>query len=124
MDFPEYFEKIKNVKPAVMPTDATTRQSFPIVPVVIPSIKGVGTFSFVNKFTALETCILNNKKVWGFHCLNDATVGVGTTKTLIINIKKCDPTATPKTTYYSTGAHNSWSRGLATDSIFKYFLSK
>ena len=84
--------------------------------------QGIGTFSFVNKFTASETCVLNNKKVWGFHCLNDATVGVGTTKTLIINIKKCDPNATPKTTYYANGGHNSWSWGLATDSLFRYFL--
>lgn len=85
---------------------------------------GIGTFSFVNKLTASETCALNDKKVWSFHCLDDATVGVGNTKNLILNIKKCDPNAIPKTTYYATGAHNSWSRGLATDSLFNYFLGK
>jgi predicted peptidase len=85
---------------------------------------GIGTFSFVNKLVGDETCALNNKKVWSFHCLDDATVGVGTTKTLLINIKKCDANAKPKSTFYPTGGHNSWSKGLATDSLFQYFLSK
>ena len=83
--------------------------------------QGIGTFSFVNKLVTTETCVLNNKKVWGFHCVDDGTVGVGTTKTLIINIMKCDPTAKPKTTYYPTGGHNSWTRGLANDTLFRYF---
>lgn len=85
---------------------------------------GIGTFSFVNKLVGDETCVLNGKKVWSFHCVDDVTVGVGTTKTLIVNIKKCDPSATPKTTYYVNGGHNSWSKGLATDSLFNYFLGK
>jgi hypothetical protein len=71
----------------------------------------------------IEKCILVNKKVWAYHCLNDATIKVTSTQNLIKHIKECDPNAKPKVTYYPTDGHDgSWGNGLKTDSVFKYFL--
>jgi len=85
--------------------------------------QGIATFAPVITMTPIEKCILVGKKVWGFHCTNDATINVIITKNLIRDIKKCDTTATPKGSYYPSGGHDgSWSNGLKTDSVFKYLL--
>lgn len=84
---------------------------------------GIATFAPVITLTPLEKCILTTKKVWGYHCLNDATIKVTSTQNLIKHIKECDSNAKPKVTYYPSGGHDgSWSNGLRTDSVFKYFL--
>ena len=84
---------------------------------------GIATFAPVITLTTVEKCILVTKKVWGYHCLNDATIKVTSTQNLIKHIKECDPNAKPKVTYYTTGGHDgSWGNGLKTDSVFKYFL--
>lgn len=86
---------------------------------------GIATFAPVITLTPIEKCILTTKKVWGYHCLNDATIKVTSTQNLIKHIKECDPNAKPKVTYYPTGGHDgSWSNGLRTDSVFKYLLNK
>jgi len=86
---------------------------------------GIATFAPVITLTPLEKCILTTKKVWGYHCLNDATIKVTSTQNLIKHIKECDSNAKPKVTYYPSGGHDgAWSNGLKTDSVFKYFLSK
>ena len=86
---------------------------------------GIGTFAPVITLSTTEKCILAGKKVWGYHCLNDATINAVITKNLIRDIKNCDTTARPRVTYYTTGGHDgSWSKGLATDSLFKFFLNK
>lgn len=84
---------------------------------------GVATFAPVITLTPTEKCILTTKKVWGYHCLNDATIKVTSTQNLIKHIKECDSNSKPKVTYYPTGGHDgSWGNGLKTDSVFKYFL--
>lgn len=86
---------------------------------------GIATFAPVITLTPLEKCILTTKKVWGYHCLNDATIKVTSTQNLIKHIKECDSNAKPKVTYYPSGRHDgSWSNGLRTDSVFKYLLNK
>lgn len=69
------------------------------------------------------------KKVWGFHCINDATIRVTSTQNLVKDIAKCPlsqySNSAPKASYYPSGGHDgAWSNGLKTDSIFKYFLTK
>ena len=87
--------------------------------------QGIATFAPVIKLSETEKCILTTKKVWGYHCVNDATISVNITRNLIKHIKTCDTTAKPRVTYYSSGGHDgSWSNGLKTDSVFKYLLSK
>jgi predicted peptidase len=84
---------------------------------------GIATFAPVITLTPTEKCILTTKKVWGYHCLNDATIKVTSTQNLIRHIKECNLNAKPKVTYFPTGGHDgSWSNGLKTDSVFKYFL--
>lgn len=85
--------------------------------------QGIATFAPVIKLTVEEKCILTTKKVWGYHCVNDATISVNITRNLIKHIKTCDTTARPKVTYYPSGGHDgAWSNGLKTDSVFKYLL--
>ncbi len=91
--------------------------------------QGIATFAPVITLTTTEKCILVGKKVWGFHCLNDATIKVTSTQNLIKDITKCPvyPFAneTPKASYYPSGGHDgSWANGLKTDSVFKFFLNK
>ena len=86
--------------------------------------QGIATFAPVITMTPIEKCILTGKKVWGFHCTNDATINVIITKNLIRDIKKCDTTSTPKVSYYPSGGHDgAWSNGMKTDSVFKFFLN-
>ena len=91
--------------------------------------QGVATFAPVITLTPAEKCLLVGKKVWGFHCVNDATIRVTSTQNLIKDITKCPlyqySNFIPKASYYSSGGHDgSWSQGLAKDSVFKYFLGK
>ena len=87
--------------------------------------QGIATFAPVITLSTIDKCILTTKKVWGYHCTNDATINVVITKNLIRDVKKCDTTARPKVTYYVSGGHDgAWSNGLRTDSVFKYFLGK
>lgn len=89
--------------------------------------QGIATFAPVITLTQSEKCLLVGKKVWSFHCTNDATIKVTSTQNLIKDIVKCPlypySNAIPKASYYPSGGHDgSWSNGLKTDSVFKYLL--
>lgn len=87
-------------------------------------ISGAGTFAPVIKMTPSEKCKLSNKKVWGYHCLDDGTISPNTTKNLIADINKCIPATTikPRVTYYTTGGHQPFDQAFRTDSLFQFFL--
>lgn len=92
-------------------------------------LEGIATFAPVITLSPAEKCILTGKKVWGFHCLNDATIRVTSTQNLVKDIAKCPlsqySNRIPKASYYPSGGHDgAWQNGLKTDSIFKYFLTK
>ena len=89
--------------------------------------QGIATFAPVITLIQSEKCLLVGKKVWGFHCTNDATIKVTSTQNLIKDIVKCPlypySNLIPKASYYTSGGHDgSWSNGLKTDSVFKYLL--
>lgn len=85
--------------------------------------QGIATFAPVITLSTTEKCILTTKKVWGFHCVNDATINVVITRNLIRDIKRCDTTSRTKASYYPSGGHDgAWSHGLKTDSVFKFLL--
>lgn len=90
---------------------------------------GIATFAPVITLTQSEKCILVGKKVWGFHCANDATIRVTSTQNLIKDVQRCTlyPFANeiPKVSYYPSGGHDgSWQHGLKSDSLINYLLSK
>lgn len=91
--------------------------------------QGIATFAPVITLSTTDKCLLVGKKVWGFHCVNDATIRVTSTQNLIKDIVKCPlyqySNSTPRASYYPSGGHDgSWQNGLKTDSVFKHFLTK
>jgi len=85
-------------------------------------VLGVVTFAPVmNSYASIpNVCIFKDARIWGYHCLNDASIGVNVTKNLIANVKKC-PNAKPvKMTLYQTGGHFPFAQAFATDSVFKF----
>jgi predicted peptidase len=89
--------------------------------------QGIATFAPVITLSTTDKCPLVGTKVWGFHCLNDATIRVTSTQNLIKDIVKCPlyqySNTTPKASYYPSGGHDgSWQNGLKTDSLFRYLL--
>jgi predicted peptidase len=85
---------------------------------------GIATFAPVITLTATEKCILVGKKVATYYCLDDKTISSNITKTLIKHINSCelrDIDVPQFTTYYQTGGHSPWKKGLSTDSLFTYF---
>lgn len=90
---------------------------------------GIATFAPVITLTQSEKCLLVGKKVWGFHCVNDATINVVITRNLIKDIQKCSlypfTNEIPKASYYPSGGHDgSWQHGLKNDSLINYLLNK
>jgi len=90
---------------------------------------GIATFAPVITLTQSEKCIFVGKKVWSFHCVNDATIRVTSTQNLIKDIQKCAlypfSNELPKASYYPSGGHDgSWQHGLKTDSLFRFLLAK
>lgn len=88
---------------------------------------GIATFAPVITLTPSEKCLFVGKKVWGFHCVNDATIRVTSTQNLIKDIIKCPlyqyTNIVPKASYYPSGGHDgSWQNGFKTDSLINYFL--
>ncbi len=82
---------------------------------------GVATFAPVITLTPIGKCILTGKKVATYHCLDDKTISPNITRNLIRHLNDCDTSFKPKVTYYATGGHAPWKKGLASDSLFKYF---
>ncbi len=88
---------------------------------------GVATFAPVITLTPLEKCLLVGKKVSTYHCLDDKTISPNNTYNLIKHINNCelmDIDVTQLNTFYATGGHAPWKKGLASDTLFKYFSAK
>jgi predicted peptidase len=84
---------------------------------------GVATFAPVITLTPIEKCVLVGKKLAAYHCLDDKTISPNITKNLIKDVKTCDTSFKPKVTYYQTGGHSPWKKGIS-DTLFNYLLSK
>ena len=88
---------------------------------------GVATFAPVITLTPEEKCLLIGKKVATYHCLDDKTISANITRNLIKHINNCeqrDIDAPLLNTFYATGGHAPWKKGLASDTLFNYFLGK
>lgn len=80
---------------------------------------GVATFAPVITLTPEEKCLLIGKKVATYHCLDDKTISPNITKNLIKHLKDCDSTFKLKSTFYSTGGHTPWKKGIS-DTLINY----
>lgn len=85
-------------------------------------IAGMATFAPVlSSYASVpKVCIFKDARIWGYHCSNDATIGVNITKNLITNVKKCPNTKPVRMTLYATGGHFPFSQALKTDSVFRF----
>jgi hypothetical protein len=79
--------------------------------------------------TVFANIAQNKVAVWGFHAVDDYTVGSGNTTYAVNRINENNPQIIPKATYYPNGGHGIWDRafdmghGIHNPNVYEWMLS-
>jgi hypothetical protein len=79
--------------------------------------------------TVFSNIAQNKVAVWGFHAVDDYTVGSGNTNYAVNRINENNPQIIPKATYYPNGGHGIWDRafdmghGIHNPNVYEWMLS-